>query len=243
MHEVEFEEHGSVISPAGNDVYFVAARANWYPRGGSGLALYDLTFRYPKRLTLVTAGDLTEDRVDGDFRVTRRVTPAPIRVAGFNLGEYEKAAGLPASEAVSGVHVEVYGNRRLEPALQPKPPPAVDPAPAPAPAPRVFRRLSPPATPVSPPPPPPANPLAANPLAANPLARLQAVAADVSSELEFYSGLFGPPAVKNLTVSPIPGGFGQGFPGLVYPRHCPIWTRMRGRMPCGAPALRCSSRI
>ncbi len=87
-HQIEFEEHGSVISPAGNDVYFVAARANWYPRAGVGLSLYDLKFRYPKRLTLVTAGDVTEDRADGDFHITRRVTAAPIRIAGFNLGDY-----------------------------------------------------------------------------------------------------------------------------------------------------------
>jgi aminopeptidase N len=28
--------------------------------------------------------------------------------------------------------------------------------------------------------------------------------------------MFGPPALKTLTVAPIPGAFGQGFPGLVY---------------------------
>jgi aminopeptidase N len=39
---------------------------------------------------------------------------------------------------------------------------------------------------------------------------------DVSSSLEFFSSLFGPPALKTLTVAPIPGTFGQGFPGLVY---------------------------
>jgi aminopeptidase N len=31
-----------------------------------------------------------------------------------------------------------------------------------------------------------------------------------------FSGWFGPPVVPSLTVSPIPGTFGQGFPGLVY---------------------------
>jgi hypothetical protein len=50
----------------------------------------------------------------------------------------------------------------------------------------------------------------------DPLARLHAVSVDVSSSLEFYSSLFGPPALKTLTVAPIPGTFGQGFPGLVY---------------------------
>jgi aminopeptidase N len=51
----------------------------------------------------------------------------------------------------------------------------------------------------------------------DPAARLRSVAADVSSALQFYSGLFaGPPSLKSLTVSPIPGNFGQGFPGLIY---------------------------
>jgi len=42
------------------------------------------------------------------------------------------------------------------------------------------------------------------------------VASDVSSAFEFFSANFGPPALKTLTVAPIPGAFGQGFPGLVY---------------------------
>jgi hypothetical protein len=213
-HEIEFEEQGSVISPAGNDVYFVAARSNWYPRrdgggesGVSALALYDLTFRYPKRLTLVTAGEVTEDRIDGEFHVTRRVTPVPIRMAGFNLGDYvrgdfEKARSAP------GVHIEVYGNRHLETALQPRiqspqPDPAAQLAGVPRPPRFPPRHVDPSDAPLPPPPP-------------DPLARLQAVAADMASALQFFSGLFGPPALKTLTVSPIPGTFGQGLPGLVY---------------------------
>ena len=49
--------------------------------------------------------------------------------------------------------------------------------------------------------------------------RLEALtwgAEDLSASLEFFSGLFGPPVMKTLTVAPIPGTFGQGFPGLVY---------------------------
>lgn len=198
-HEVEFVEHGSVISPAGNDVYFVGARSNWYPRVTSGLAAYDLTFRYPKRLTLVTAGDIVEDRIDGEFRVTRRVTQVPIRLAGFNLGDYEKAEGT-----ARGIRVEVYGNRNLEAALQPKPPAPVNVTPPQGPPRRVPRGALPQHAEVD------------SPTAPNPLARLQAVAADISSSLQYFSGLFGPPALNSLTVSPIPGAFGQGFPGLVY---------------------------
>ena len=204
-HVIEFEEQGAVISPSGNDVYFVAARASWYPRGSTSLATFDLTFRYPKRLTLVTAGDVTEDRVDGDARVTRRVTPVRIRIAGFNLGDYVKAASAPDSEKITGVHVEVYGNRGLEAALQPKPQVVEDLPPTPTPRRPTRDGVPQHQEPSSITPPPP-----------DPLARLQAVAADISSSLQFYSGLFGPPPLKTLTVSPIPGGFGQGFPGLVY---------------------------
>src|SRR4030095_988141 len=33
-YEVEFHGEGSIISNAGNRVYYVGARANWYPRSG-----------------------------------------------------------------------------------------------------------------------------------------------------------------------------------------------------------------
>jgi hypothetical protein len=52
--------------------------------------------------------------------------------------------------------------------------------------------------------------------AVNPLARLQTLADQVASALEFMAAIFGPPALPHLTVTPIPGTFGQGFPGLIY---------------------------
>ena len=52
------------------------------------------------------------------------------------------------------------------------------------------------------------------------------MATDVSAAFRYYSGLFGPPPLKTLTVSPIPGTFGQGFPGLLYlSTTLPIWIR------------------
>ncbi|HEY4364028.1 MAG TPA: M1 family aminopeptidase [Bryobacteraceae bacterium] len=210
-HEIEFEEDGAVISSAGNDVYFVAARANWYPRSGTEFAIYDLTFKYPKRLTLVTPGDVTDDHVDGDSRITRRVTSSPIRVAGFNLGDYEKISG-----GSPGFRVDVYGNHRLENALQPRLPLMVqstDPTPLSAGRGggsglgRGGRGAPPPDTTPQP---------LLTPSAPDPVARLRTVASDVASAVQYYSGLFGPPAAPSLTVAPIPGPFGQGFPGLVY---------------------------
>ncbi len=196
-HQVEFEHEGALITSHGNGVYSVDARANWYPRSGSAFADYDLVFRYPKRLTLVTPGDIIADSVDGDYRSTERRTSVPVRVAGFNLGDYVKS-----STTANGLTVDVFGNRRLDPALQP--PPKIDTItriiqPGPRAIPReerttIIRDVPPP----------------------DPSARLNAVATDVSASFQYFSALFGPPPLKTLTVSPIPGTFGQGFPGLVY---------------------------
>jgi hypothetical protein len=196
-HEFEFEHRGNVILTRGDGVYFVSARGSWYPHVPGQFATFDLTFRYPKRLTLVAAGDPVEDRTDGDSRITHRRTTVAAGAAGFDLGIYEKVAGTAA-----GVNFEVYGNRNLEESLHP---PVTLPSANPAPRPS-FRthgaRLPSAPTPVSDLP--------------DPVARLHAVSADVAASLEFFSGIFGPPAMKTLTVAPIPGGFGQGFPGLVY---------------------------
>jgi hypothetical protein len=194
-HEFEFEHEGEVVTSSGNRVYFVNARATWYPHAGENFATYELTFRYPRRLTLVAPGDMAEDRSDGDWRVTRWRTPTPIRMAGFNLGEYEKVSGSAA-----GFKVDVYGNRRLEVALQPKMPSTPIVVPPSGSGANTANRIHFP--------PPTAQP--------DPNVRLRAVAADITASLEFFSSKFGPPALKTLTVAPIPAPFGQGFPGLVY---------------------------
>lgn len=196
-HEFVFEHDGDVINSAGNGVYFVAARATWYPRAGTEFSTYDLTFRYPKRLTLVSVGDPVEDRIDGETRITRRAASTPIRFVGFNLGEYQRIA-----TSAHGLTIEVYGNKRLDPALQPKQDALFDPSARPMSA--QERRLALQRE---------AQRLTTSP---DPAARLHAVADDVSSSLQFFTGLFGPPGLKTLTVAPIPGTFGQGFPGLVY---------------------------
>jgi len=196
-HEFEFEHHGNVIATRGDGVYFVSARGSWYPHMPGLFATYDLTFRYPKRLTLVAAGDPMEDRIEGDSRITRRRTTVAVGAAGFNLGIYEKVAGTAA-----GVNFEVYGNRNLEEALRPR---ATLSSAPPSPQPP-FRSRG-----VRMP-----QPTLVVPTAPDPLGRLRAVAGDVAASLEFFSRMFGPPVMKTLTVAPIPGGFGQGFPGLVY---------------------------
>ena len=152
-YEFEFHHEGAVIAHAGNKVYAVGARANWYPNRGLHFTKFDLTFRYPKDLDLVSPGDVLSDTVEGDSRVTRRTVPAPVRMVGFSLGVYDR-------EKITrgGQTVEVCANRSLERALQPKlpvtPPPMGPPQPIvrgrgrlPQPAPGVSSDESPQASP------------------------------------------------------------------------------------------------
>jgi hypothetical protein len=196
---LEISHEGGVVASSGNGVYYVMARNNWYPSHDGVFATFDLTFRYPKHLQLVSTGDVVEDSKVEETRVTRRKVTSPIRFAGFNLGDYEKASGARA-----GFTIEVYANRKIEPALQPRQREFI-PAPPSPPAGRMGRRTAPDllSTPIP-------------PMPIDPKARLGALADEIGSAMEFMSALFGPPTLKTLTVSPIPGAFGQGFPGLLY---------------------------
>jgi len=198
-YEIEFRHQGAVVSEAGNGVYYVGARGSWYPSRGMQFARHDLTFRYPKQLGLVASGEMVDDRTEGDWRVTRRRTSSRIRVAGFNLGNYQRE-----SVTRGGYTVEVYANRQLERALEPKLPAVI---------------LLPQFTPLAPLSQRRPSDLVRMPIESprpNPAARLAQLASEITAALEFMSAHFGPPPLKTLTVSPIPGAFGQGFPGLLY---------------------------
>jgi len=194
-YEFEFKHSGKVIRDAGDHVYYVTARGNWYPTHSLQFAQYDLEFRYPADLDLVAAGDVIDDRTEGDQRITRRRTASAIRFAAFNLGHYQQV-----TEERSGYTVEVCANLALETALLPPPQVTVG-APLTARSQGHGGVIAVPTTP---------------PSAPSPAAELQRVATEVASSVEFMVSKFGPPALPHITVSPIPGTFGQGFPGLIY---------------------------
>lgn len=197
---VELEHEGNVILRAGNTVFFVGARGNWYPNRSLQFADYEATFRFPKQLDLVATGDLAGESEEGDWKISRRKTTVPVRLFGFNLGDYERV-----SLKRSGINVEVCANRKLETALQPRPRPIIDPMPPFGPSwNRGGRRTQPTPELLLPPIPP------------SPTARLQQVASEIASTLQEMASRIGMPPLQTLTVSPIPGRFGQGFPGLVY---------------------------
>ena len=193
-HEVEIRHEGKVITDAGNQVYFVGSRGSWYPGRGMQFATYDLTFHSPRDLDLVATGDQIEDRIEDAQRITRRKTTVPIRLAGFNLGVYDRAQVTRPPFTI-----EVCANRAVEEALQPRVP-----------------DLS--WTPVL-----PKRGRTADAVIPMPVQRLQtsksrleALASDIADVMDFYAARFGPLPLHHLEVSPVPGRFGQGFPGMIY---------------------------
>jgi hypothetical protein len=197
-HEIEIHHEGAVIRDAGHEVYYVGSRGTWYPRTGGGLATYDLLFRYPAYLTVAATGTIVEDRMDGDWRTTHLKTDTPVRLAGFNLGNFQSVV-----REHNGYRIQLYANRQLESALVPR---AALPAMPNVAEDLSHRRRSNPADVLT-------QPLADAP---DPAERLDQLTRNLLETLDFMTEEFGPSPIRNLAVTPIPGGFGQGFPGLVY---------------------------
>lgn len=110
VHEVEVRYEGSVIRRTEDGSYFVDDRNAWYPFTRTTLATFDLTFRCPDNLRLVSTGELLSDRAEGGIRTVHRVTRVPEGLAGFNLGDYEVT-----SEDHGPYHIECYSNKASGP--------------------------------------------------------------------------------------------------------------------------------
>ena len=199
--ELTLRYHGNVIRNDGNGVLFVGARESWYPHFGdtASFAMYELTFYWPRKLRLVATGSKVDEREEGEFRIGHWRTDKPSSVAGFNLGEYASVS-LPSKE----YSIDVYANRQLEQALlnRIRRPEAemqanlTDAMPHPLGIPAERMRL-----PLSDP---------------RPADALKQIARDIDSSIRFYETYSGPFPVHELSVSQIPGTFGQGWPGLLY---------------------------
>ncbi len=199
-HEVEIVHEGRVVEDTGHQVYFVNARGSWYPSRGVQFASYDLTWRYPAALGLVSPGRVQDDHTEGDIRVTRRVPDGPLRLLGFNLGQYDRKQ----SER-NGIAVEVLANQQVEDALRSRVVAQPD-VPPPPPPPLRGRGAAAPLQ-VAPP------PITVVPKPADQLAR---IAGEVEDSMAWYRARFGEPPLTSVAVSPVPSNFGQGFGGIIY---------------------------
>ena len=80
-----------VITNAGTGSYFVQERSAWYPNPGffTDRAVYDLTYRIPRHLKLISVGRLVSESEENGMRVSHWVTDEPVAVAGFAYGAYK----------------------------------------------------------------------------------------------------------------------------------------------------------
>jgi Peptidase family M1 domain len=90
--------------------YSVGARDSWYPNLGTfdDLATYDLTFRYSSRNVLVAVGEQVSERSQGGQKVAVWRSDVPIRVAGFNYGDYQK---ISKKDEDTGITIDVYTHK------------------------------------------------------------------------------------------------------------------------------------
>lgn len=216
-HELEFRYSGKVISDTGSGVYYVGDRGSWYPRADLQFTRYDLAFRYPAHLELVATGTQVEDSVDAGVRAARFRTESPIRLAGFNLGRY-----VTTTRQADGYEIEVHGPKPAAP--RPRPSAVAIPI-APAQTTLPGRRRPRYALQLPP------TPLILDTPPRTPQPRIEEVADRCAAAFRFFLQKFGAPAQERVVVSPVPGDFGQGFPGLVY-------ASTRSYFRPGDPALR-----
>jgi hypothetical protein len=190
---------GNVIEDAGNGVLFVGAREEWYPRHGdtAQFAGYDLKMRWPKKLRMVATGIALEEHEEGVFRAGHWRSDKPLPIAGFNLGDY-----VSASLSAGTNSVDVYANRQLENALSRRMTTAAnDPA----------SPLTPFSSAIS-----PGNRMEMTPPVPSPADELKNLGREIETSILFYERFSGPFPFRRLSVSQIPGTFGQGWPGLLY---------------------------
>ena len=112
-----------VLEEAGEGSFYVGARTSWYPNlnGFGEHVLFDLTFKVPKRYTVISVGKLQAESIERDLAVSHWVTPTAVAVAGFNYGEYKK---LDIPDEITGYKISGYyltelpSNLRNRPALR-----------------------------------------------------------------------------------------------------------------------------
>jgi hypothetical protein len=200
--QMEIRYRGSVISEAGNGVEFVGERGTWYGHmgGGDHFVPFELSFRWPKKFTLVATGTKVESHEEGDAKTGRWRSDVPFAVAGFNLGEYKmESAGGDSPK------IYLYANQQLEEAIlgllrKSSVPSTAEILPPNFQSPHPHARYG-----VMPDPPPP-----------SPAAVLKRLGSQVADSVHYFETLNGAFPFDHLDVSQIPGSFGQGWPGLVY---------------------------
>jgi hypothetical protein len=107
-----------VLEEAGEGSFYVSARSAWYPNlnGFGERALYDLTYKVPRKFKVISVGKLQGESIEQDLAVSHWITPIPVAVAGFNYGDYKK---IELPDEKTGYRISGYYLTELPNALRP----------------------------------------------------------------------------------------------------------------------------
>jgi hypothetical protein len=186
---IEFRYRGKrVIRRVGEGHYFCES-SGWYPARTEAFATradFELTFRFPKKYSLVATGSRLSEDTEGNVSVSRWKSEIPLAVAGFAYGDYR----LEKNKA-GAVEIEVYANRNPDDTMN------------------AIRMMAEGALPGE-----PGAPVSLGSL--SPAALAGVMAQEVANSVNLFESYFGPYPYKRLAVVNIPHSYGQGWPMLLY---------------------------
>lgn len=189
---VTIDYHGKhVVTNVGAGNFF-AQSEGWYPLVPFGpveqRANFQLQFTLNHKYTLVATGEPTSDVRHGDTQTSSWHSAAPLTFAGFAFGDYKAYDQNLPLPGGQQVKLEVAVNNQPDDALQ------------------AFNVLSSMANPFTL---PAFGTLSMKNQAPRALSQ-------VGAALQLMTAFFGPYPYDRMTVTDIPGDYGQGWPGLLY---------------------------
>jgi Peptidase family M1 domain len=190
-----------VVVKVGGGNYFCQS-FGWYPTAFSNepgvdefafRSSFDLTFRNPKKYSLVATGDKVSSTTEGNQLVSEWKSDIPLAAAGFAFGDYKIT-----TEKVGDIEVQVYANRQPDDLLA-----------------MLQRHFENPLDDLA------RGPGGSHATSAavgsfNPSALTKTISIETANTLRLFQNYFGPFPYKHLAVTNIIGSYGQGWPGLLY---------------------------
>jgi hypothetical protein len=201
---LEFRYGGKhVVEKVGEGNYFCRS-FGWYPvrfspeLGVDALTFrstFDLTFRIPRRYKLIATGEKQSETTDGKELITIWKSGIPLAAAGFAFGDYKVI-----TDKLGDIEIQVYANNQpddfLKSIMQSFDSPINDLANGPG-----QSHLD-------------ASTVAIGNL--TPSALGKTINVETANTLKLFQNYFGPYPYKQIAVTNIIGGYGQGWPGLLY---------------------------
>ena len=200
--QVVFQYGGKrVVRKVGDGNYFCES-FGWYPAaftGEQGVEVFafrsdfDLTFRTPKKYSLIATGGKVSQTIDGGQLITNWKSEMPLAAAGFAFGDYKIY-----TEKAGDVEVQVYANREPDDLLK-----------------SIQRAFDNPLDDLV------QGPGGSHTQMAaignlTPSALAKTIGIETSNTLRVFQSYFGPYPYKQIAVTNIIGSYGQGWPGLLY---------------------------